>query len=276
MLDKEKVYAMIDYAQKWSVENVSFTAAGEALLDARLLDFVGYARVRNVALISLVTNGLLLEEKGEKLLEAGLNRMTISIDGATPETYRRIQESNLDKVERGVRKCVEYAEKLNAQGRGIEFEVACVLVDAEVENQKDLYLAKWSDCRDVIKRITFNNLAVFDGNGDYVRTNADIDFKHRNVCSEPFWKIMINPYGDVTTCCHMSSSAYHYPYSIGNIYDLDFEKIWNGEKAKILRKESLEIKFNVFSVCEKCSEWAYNNWNIGESVESKEKSISFK
>ena len=91
--------------------------------------------------------------------------MTISIDGATPETYRRIRGADLDKVERGVRKCVEYARKLNAQGRDIEFNLNCVLVDAEVENQKDLYLAKWSDCRDVIKRIYFMNLQKYDADG---------------------------------------------------------------------------------------------------------------
>ena len=69
---------------------LEFCAAGETLLDNRLRDFIMYGAKGGVPFISAITNGLLLEEKGEKLLEAGLNRMTISIDGATPETYRRI------------------------------------------------------------------------------------------------------------------------------------------------------------------------------------------
>ena len=95
LLDTDKVYAAIAFLGKNAkLTNIglSFIPYGEPLLDNRMVDFIAFARQNNIALISTTTNGLLLEEKGEKLLEAGLNRMTISIDGATPETYRRIEE----------------------------------------------------------------------------------------------------------------------------------------------------------------------------------------
>ena len=56
----------------------------------------------------------------------------------------------MEKVERGVRKCVEYARQINSDGGKIEFELACVLVfdDMSETQHKELYLSKWKDCRD--------------------------------------------------------------------------------------------------------------------------------
>ena len=54
-LDEKIVYSILDYAEKKNVANVAFTAAGEALLDHRLVDFIAYAKDKNIPLISLVT-----------------------------------------------------------------------------------------------------------------------------------------------------------------------------------------------------------------------------
>ena len=276
-LDEKIVYSILDYAEKKNVANVAFTAAGEALLDYRLVDFIAYAKDKNIPLISLVTNGVLLEDKGIELLNAGLNRMTISIDGATQETYRKIRGTDLEKVERGVRKCVEYARQINSDGGRIEFELACVLVfdDMSETQHKELYLSKWKDCRDVIKRITFNELAVFDEEGYETRNNATIDVASRMNCMYPYQRMMIDPYGAVSVCCTMSSSAYHKPYSVGNVYQNDLEEIWVSKEMSILRKENILVKFNNFDICKKCSEWAFNAFDIESQVNAKEKTISF-
>ncbi len=273
ILDEKKVYEILEYAGNKGVFNVSFTAAGEVLLDDRIFSFVAFAKNLKIPLISLVTNGTLLEQKGIALLKAGLNRMTISIDGATKETYKKIRGTDLEKVERGVRKCVEYARILNNQGADIEFEVACVLVFDEMstQEQKELYLNKWSDCRDVVKRITFNELATFDENGQDRRNNAVIDLHKRSICMFPYQRMMINPYGDVSVCCTMSSSAYHYPFSVGNVYQHGLEEIWRGEGISILRKENLEKNFTEFSICARCNEWAYNDFTQEDTPQAKEK-----
>ena len=275
VLDESVVYKVIDFISQNTIQTtaIGFIALGEPLLDKRIPKFISYARNKGIDLVTLTTNGTLLEQKGIALLKAGLNRMTISIDGATKETYKKIRGTDLEKVERGVRKCVEYARILNNQGADIEFEVACVLVFDEMstQEQKELYLNKWSDCRDVVKRITFNELATFDENGQDRRNNAVIDLHKRSICMFPYQRMMINPYGDVSVCCTMSSSAYHYPFSVGNVYQHGLEEIWRGEGISILRKENLEKNFTEFSICARCNEWAYNDFTQEDTPQAKEK-----
>ena len=62
------IYKIIDFAILYK-STLEFCAAGETLLDNRLRDFIMYGAKGGVPFISAITNGLLLEEKGEKLLK---------------------------------------------------------------------------------------------------------------------------------------------------------------------------------------------------------------
>ena len=260
ILDEKKVYEILEYAGNKGVFNVSFTAAGEVLLDDRIFSFVAFAKNLKIPLISLVTNGTLLEQKGIALLKAGLNRMTISIDGATKETYKKIRGTDLEKVERGVRKCVEYARILNNQGADIEFEVACVLVFDEMstQEQKELYLNKWSDCRDIITNIYFTNMAIFDSEGvDTNKKQSAIAYNqsYTEICSLPWLGMQMDCYGDAYVCCIMQDSAfYNNKIAIGNVIENTPQEVWNSAKAKVLRKESSENSFSTFKLCANCGE----------------------
>lgn len=54
-------------------------------------------------------------------------------------------------------------------------------------------------------------------------------------CSQPFNRVEIYENGDVYNCCPPFINY----YKIGNIFECSFDGIWNGEKAKILRKKVL-------------------------------------
>ncbi|MDE5603722.1 MAG: SPASM domain-containing protein, partial [Helicobacter sp.] len=255
-IEDKVVYEAIEFMAKASKENpnvtIGFTAAGEATLDTRLPKFINYARNKGIPWRYIVTNGTLLEQRGIELLDAGLNRMTISIDGATEETYKKIRGTDLIEVERGVRKCVEYARKLNNQGGKIEFDLNCVLVNEEIEKEKALYLEKWSDCRDIISRIYFTRLVVYDIQGNDIN-KTDVQDREM-ICSLPWNNYAIDCYGDVTVCCTMDASAMYKPVSIGNVKELGVEGVWSSSRAKLLRQEQLKSSFDVFSICHNCSE----------------------
>ena len=60
---------------------------GEPLLHPHIVDMVAAASQLG-ADTELITNGLLLdEEKAISLIEAGLGRLIVSVDGATPATH---------------------------------------------------------------------------------------------------------------------------------------------------------------------------------------------
>ncbi len=60
------------------------------------------------------------------------------------------------------------------------------------------------------------------------------------VCKYPFTYVEIHPRGTVACCC----SSYTDDYFFGNIFEQSFEEIWNGEKARIFRKDILEGKYS--------------------------------
>ncbi|MDQ2742273.1 MAG: radical SAM protein [Chloroflexota bacterium] len=81
-------------AQLPSLRRVVLHGLGEPLMNRELPVIVTYLRARGVHVL-FNTNALLLNEsRGQALIDAGLNELRISIDGATAATYARIRGVN--------------------------------------------------------------------------------------------------------------------------------------------------------------------------------------
>ena len=81
------------------VQSVDFTGGGEPLLQPRLAQWIAEAKAAGCE-TGFLSNGLLLtEEKLKEILDAGVNWICISMDGATAEMYNKIRiGSNFDRV----------------------------------------------------------------------------------------------------------------------------------------------------------------------------------
>jgi len=82
-----------------AVEQLGITkirlTGGEPLLYERLEELIIYLRnLEPLRELTLTTNGLLLAEKAEMLKQAGLQRLNVSLEGATDHTYRMITGRN--------------------------------------------------------------------------------------------------------------------------------------------------------------------------------------
>lgn len=73
------------------VPAVFFGGFGEPLAHPRICNMVAEAKQVS-ARVELITNGILLTEKrSQMLVEAGLDRLWVSLDGATPESYADVR-----------------------------------------------------------------------------------------------------------------------------------------------------------------------------------------
>jgi short-subunit dehydrogenase/MoaA/NifB/PqqE/SkfB family radical SAM enzyme len=73
------------------VQSVDFTGGGEPLLQPKLAEWIAEAAKAGCE-TGFLSNGLLLtEEKLKKILDAGINWICISMDGATAEMYNKIR-----------------------------------------------------------------------------------------------------------------------------------------------------------------------------------------
>jgi cyclic pyranopterin phosphate synthase len=105
VLRYEEILRLVGVAVPLGIAHVRITG-GEPLLRRGILDFIGRVRdIRGITDISVTTNGLLLEEMAEGLLQAGISRLNISLDSLQPERFAEITGSDSwDRVWRGIAK----------------------------------------------------------------------------------------------------------------------------------------------------------------------------
>ncbi|HXG35448.1 MAG TPA: radical SAM protein [Dehalococcoidia bacterium] len=99
-----------------SVEHLVLQGIGEPLLAPDLLRMVEYAKQRGI-FVEFNTNATLLSrETGRRLIEAGLDALHISLDGASKETYETIRErARWEQVEANIR---AFLDEVKAHGAG--------------------------------------------------------------------------------------------------------------------------------------------------------------
>jgi len=103
ILRYEEIVEIIEEAVNLGVTKVRITG-GEPLARKGIVDFIKKLReIKKLEDISLTTNGFFLSEYAEKLKDAGLNRVNISLDSLQEEKYKRITRGgSLEKVLKGI------------------------------------------------------------------------------------------------------------------------------------------------------------------------------
>lgn len=109
-----------------STRFVELHGEGEPLLHPRFFDLAAKARSRG-ARISLFTNGSLLQaHQVERLLDAGFEKIVISMDSADPERFRLLRTGRFDVVREGM-------ERLMARRRERGLSAPAVGISATIQ-----------------------------------------------------------------------------------------------------------------------------------------------
>jgi tungsten cofactor oxidoreducase radical SAM maturase len=81
-----------------AVERVVFSGLGEPLTHPHILDMVCLVRERGVK-VTIGSNGLLMDRAvSRELITLGVDRLVISLDGVTPETYAGVRGATISPV----------------------------------------------------------------------------------------------------------------------------------------------------------------------------------
>ncbi len=105
------------------LKRVVFTGFGEPLTHPHILDMIEAVRKRRL-LVSVGSNGLRLDaEMARALIQLGVDRLVISVDGVKPETYADIRGAVLANVLNNLRALNEIKKELGSlyPALGIEF-----------------------------------------------------------------------------------------------------------------------------------------------------------
>ena len=103
ILRYEEILKFIRVAVKLGISKIRITG-GEPLVRRGIVDFI--ARLKSIPGlndISLTTNGIRLEDYAERLYQAGMTRINISLDSLNPKKYAEITRGgDLEAVLRGI------------------------------------------------------------------------------------------------------------------------------------------------------------------------------
>lgn len=238
-----------------------FYFQGEPYLNTDFLKMVRYAADHKIYTATSTNAHYLTDENAKKTVESGLDRLIISIDGTTQETYKQYRVGgNLEKVIAGAKNIVKWKKELNSKTPFIIFQFLVVKHNEhQIEEVKELGKEVGVD------QVRFKTAQVYDYVNDpnnlipvnekYSRykKNKDGSFKAKNKMANHCWKLqhanVITWDGLVVPCC-FDKDAQH---RLGNLKNESFKEIWHNNNYKQFRSELMKSRKNI-DICANCSE----------------------
>jgi len=259
MLDKDFFTSIIDQV-KSHVTFLTFYFQGEPFLNTSFLKMVRVA-VKKKIYVSTSTNGHYLDsEKAKEVVESGLNRLIISIDGVTQETYEQYRiGGQLEKVIKGTQHIVHWKKKLRSSTPHLIFQFLVVRHNEhEIESLKSLAL----ECG--VNEVLLKTAQVYDyENGNelipvnekYSRYKLQPNGKYKlknkllNHCWKMWHSCVVTWDGKIVPCC-FDKDAKH---QMGDLSKKTFEQIWSNDAYRKFRFSLLKGRSEI-DICKNCSE----------------------
>jgi cyclic pyranopterin phosphate synthase len=189
ILRYEEIIEIIKEAVNLGITKVRITG-GEPLVRKGIIDFIKKLRkIKGLEDISLTTNGYLLTKYAEKLKNAGLNRVNISLDSLQKDKYSQITRGgDLERVLKGIDSAI-LAEllpiKINTvlirgindeevenfvrltleRPLSIRFIELMPSLERIIDNYKDKFISGLDIKENLVKKYSFNPIKTNSGNG---------------------------------------------------------------------------------------------------------------
>jgi radical SAM protein with 4Fe4S-binding SPASM domain len=232
---------MIDQGAARGLKSIKVNWRGESALHRDLAEIIRYAKFKGILDVQLNTNGIpYTAERIREIILAGLDRVIVSMDGATKETYERIRvRASYEKLRENV---ILFWKIRNELGRVKPFIRIQMVRMKENAHEVDQFFEMWKPYVDDIRISDVSNR----GQGDVsVGDQAPIA---RAVCPQPWQRMIIARDGRVLPCC----SDWHMEWVIGDAKKQDLTEIWHGKAMNELRQLLRERRLDEFAPCNHC------------------------
>lgn len=235
---------------------IQFYFQGEPLLNKDLPLMILEAHEAGLYTIVSTNAQALTPELAKALVRAGLNRIIISMDGLSEDSYNAYRVGgSLEQC----KKALTYLQKAKSGKSFNSFPVIELQVlrlrsnEHEWEEFKKLYKALGAD-RLVFKTAQLYHYAeghpLMPSDSRYSRYIQDADgrFRRRSLsrgCLRVWSGVVITTTGEVLPCCYDKDAAHTY----GNIMKTPLAELYSNEKALAFRKAAL---YEQPQICKEC------------------------
>jgi radical SAM protein with 4Fe4S-binding SPASM domain len=209
---------------------------------------------------STSTNGhFLTDHLAEKIVRSGLDKLIVSIDGATQEVYEQYRVGGtLAKVCEGVESLVRWKRNLKSSTPLIEIQFIVFKSNENQMGEMNLLTRRLG-----ADRLRFKTAQLYNfENGNPALTTKDKFARYKkgadgryalkapqpNHCLRLWSGAVINAKGELLPCCFDKGSD----FSFGNLKDQSFDTQWKNKKASNFRGSILQNR-KQFEMCRNCT-----------------------
>ena len=237
-----------------------FYFQGEPYINPAFLDMVRYASNKGIY-TATSTNAHFLDDKNAKAtIESGLDRLIISIDGTTQETYASYRkEGELAKVIEGTKNIIKWKKKLKSKTPHVIFQFLVVK-----PNEHQINDVKKLGKELGVNEVRLKTAQIYeyeDGNeliptmDKYSRYKKGKDGKYtvKNKLTNQCWKLwhscVITWDGGVVPCCFDKDAT----HQLGHLQEMDFKELWRSPAYENFRSAILKGRSQI-EICKNCTE----------------------
>ncbi len=255
------------------LDRVVLHGIGEPLLNRELFEIIAYLKARGAAVVFNSDAISLTPRRAVRLVESGLDEYRVSMDAATPETYRAIRGvDQFDRVVRNVRGLIEHQKECDASAPRVSLWFTAMRANLdelpalvrlagsigvpEVYVQRLVYYGEGLAVRGqslhgaiyerearLIEEAEALARTLGLGFGASGRTTpleslrgTDLGKRPWAGCQRPWTLAYVTANGNVLPCCIAPWTARDYRGAIlGNAFQEEFSTIWNGERYRQFR-----------------------------------------
>lgn len=266
MLDDAFFRKTIDELHK-KIFYLTFYFQGEPYLNPKFLEMVKYAAQKNIYTSTSTNAHYLDDHNARSTIKSGLDKLIISIDGTTQETYASYRiGGDLEKVKNGIKNLLKWKAQLKSKTPYLVLQfVAFRQNEHEIGGIKQLgkelgvdevkiKTAQIYDYKDGNERIPLNEkLSRYkkDTEGIYqVKSKPNIES-----CWRLWSSCVITWDGKIVPCCFDKDAK----YQLGNLQEESFKTIWFSSKDdkndtyRKFRSRLLKSRKEI-DICQNCTE----------------------
>jgi MoaA/NifB/PqqE/SkfB family radical SAM enzyme len=231
---------------KDKLKKVKIGLHGEPTIHPQLPEMISYLKSRDVTpVIEMFTNGSFLNPKlNRAIIDAGLRRINISVEGLTSEKYKEVAgvKFDMEKFVRNIKDLYDVRKNCCMYIKILDVGLS--------DRDKGMFYSTFGDICDeifieqVVPQWAEANKFALQATGIYGQKTSP--YKH--VCPFPFMYLHFNYEGTASAC----TLDWAKEVLIGDIRNESALEIWEGERLRNLRIAHLEKRRCEVPFCNKC------------------------
>lgn len=254
-----------DY-QKWiepiknKIWSINFYFQGEPFVHPEINKAIRYANDRGIFTISSTNGHFLNQKQCIKIIESGLDQLTVSVDGTNQEVYEKYRiGGSFEKVMDGIKTLIHTKQELNSKKPFVILQL--VIMKHNVHQLEELKSISTLLKVDAL-RLKTAQIYDYERGSEFIpeqevysryKSGADRSYEIKNKLLNHCWRLWHAPVltwdGKMVPCCFDKDAD----YPLGSLKQSSLKEIWQNSHYNDFRGSVIKSRKSI-SICQNCTE----------------------